>query len=73
MEITIYDLLTMIHNDEAPKLIRYKDNIYTYGWSDYMGDEPLSEYYRIKERHGLGLFCQDNITLDTKVEIVLPK
>jgi len=34
-----------------------------------MGDEPISEYDRINDRFGLGLFCQDNITLDTQVEI----
>ena len=68
-EITIYELLTMVHNDEAPQMIRYNGSLYRYGWSDYMGDEPLCEYYRNGD--GLGLFCQDNITLDTKVKIVL--
>lgn len=67
--ITIYELLTMVHNDEAPRFIKYNGHIYTAGWGDYMGDEPISEYYRIKNRFGLGLFCQDNITLDTQVEI----
>ena len=67
--ITIYELLTMVHNDEAPRFIKYNNNIYTAGWSDYMGDETLCEYYRNGD--GLGLFCQDNITLDTKVKIIL--
>lgn len=68
-EITIYELLTMVHKDEAPQIIKYNGSLYTYGWGDYMGDEPLTQYYRNGD--GLGLFCQDNITLDTKIEIVL--
>lgn len=69
MKIKIIDLLVRIANDkEVPKIIKYKDKIYKRQWGDYMGDEPIDEYYVNDD--GESWFDDLDLTLDTEVEIV---
>lgn len=51
MKITIYELLGLIKDGKAPKKIKYRNKIYFRGWSDYMGDEPIDEYYYDSEEN----------------------
>lgn len=65
----IIELLVRIANDkEVPKIIKYKDKIYKRQWGDYMGDEPIDEYYVNDD--GESWFDDLDLTLDTEVEIV---
>ena len=68
-EMKIIELLVRIANDkEVPKIIKYKDKIYKRQWGDYMGDEPIDEYYVNDD--GESWFDDLDLTLDTEVEIV---
>jgi hypothetical protein len=65
----VIDLLNKIANgEEVPRKIEYDSIIYTRGWSDYMGDEPITEYYN-HDIYG-SWFNGTELTLDKEVEII---
>ena len=69
MKIKVIDLLNMISKGEkVPRKIEYDGIIYTRGWSDYMGDEPITEYYN-HDIHG-SWFNGNELTLDKEIEII---
>ena len=69
-EITIYELLGLIKEDKAPKMIKYKDNNYIFTGYDYHCiltniEKGFVEYRLIKN------YIQDlQSTLNEKVEIL---
>lgn len=68
-KIRVIDLLNKIANgEEVPRKIEYDSIIYTRGWSDYMGDEPITEYYN-HDIYG-SWFNGTELTLDKEVEII---
>ena len=67
--IKVIDLLNKIANgEEVPRKIKYDGITYTIGWSDYMGDEPITDYYN-HELYG-SWFSGTEMTLDKEVEII---
>lgn len=69
MKIKLINLLNKIANgEEVPKIIKYKDKIYKRQWGDYMGDEPIDEYYANDD--GESWFDDLDLTLDTELEII---
>lgn len=68
-KIRVIDLLNKIANDEeVPKKIKYKNKIYFRSWSDYMGDEPIDEYYFDSEENSWN--DELSLKLDDEVEII---
>lgn len=68
----VIDLLNKIaNNEEVPKEIKIDGVPYHVGWSDYMGDEPITNYYN----HGIfgSWFSNNNLKLDTEIEIIKEK
>ena len=68
MKITIYELLGLIKDGKAPKKIKYQNRIFSRVWSDYMGDEPIDEYY--VDDDGDNWNVDGFLKLDTEIEII---
>lgn len=68
----VIDLLNKIaNNEEVPKKIKYKNKIYFRTWSDYMGDEPIDEYYYDSEENSWNE--ELSLKLDDEIEIIEEK
>ena len=65
---TIYELLGLIKDGKAPEKIKYRNKIYFRSWCDYMGDEPIDEYYYDSEQNSWNdELC---LKLDDEIEIL---
>ena len=68
MKITIYELLGLVKDGKAPEKIKYRNKIYFRSWCDYMGDEPIDEYYYDSEQNSWNdELC---LKLDDEIEII---
>ena len=68
MKITIYELLGLVKDGKAPEKIKYRNKIYFRSWCDYMGDEPIDNYY--VDDDGDNWNVDGFLKLDTKIEIL---
>lgn len=70
--VEVINLLNMIRNDEeTPNLIIWKGKAYKRQWGDYMGDEPIDEYYVNED--GDSWFTDLDLALDSEIQIVYLK
>lgn len=70
--VEVINLLNMIrNNEEAPNLIIRNGRTYYRKWSDYMGDEPIDEYYVNDD--GKSWAENLDLALDSKIQIVYLK
>lgn len=68
----VIDLLNKIaNNEEVPEKIKYKNKIYFRTWSDYMGDEPIDEYYYDSEENSWNETL--SLKLEDEIEIIEEK
>lgn len=54
--------------EELPKYIKYNDRVYKRVWGDYVGDEPIDEWY-VTSDENKSWFARLDITLDSEIEI----
>jgi len=67
--LEVIELLNMIRNDkEVPKQIMWNGKIYKRQWGDYMGDEPIDEYYVNED--GESWFDGLDLALDSKIQTI---
>ena len=65
----VIDLLNKIANEEeVPEKIKYNNIVYHRQWSDYMGDEPIDEYYI--DDNNFSWMTEMDLKLDSEVKII---
>lgn len=65
----VIDLLNKIANDEeTPEKIKYNNIVYHRQWNDYMGDEPIDEYYI--DDNNFSWMTEMDLKLDSEIEII---